>query len=48
MANCGKLDDEGRLADRVADDHNEVARMLGAKSGFRKPVMIGAVIEAFS
>ena len=28
-----------------AEDHNEVARMLGARRGFRKPMQIGMLLE---
>ncbi len=28
-----------------AEDHNEVARMLGARRGFRKPVQIKEILE---
>jgi len=29
-----------------AEDHNEVARMLGARRGFRKPVRVGDFLSA--
>ena len=29
-----------------AEDHNEVARMIGARRGFRKPVRIDEILEA--